>query len=166
MAARNFFNSDQLAKVVPLGTCFLGPVQYDRTFLGPVQYDKIIWKNIQCFQQCKVSGTISWVYNKYVYLRITDICFTTLSASVRFYLILILNRFNIADLDIHLSFFFYSVLRPFQDYFSSFETGQSVGGAKMGEPREKPPDTPASRTWLVSHVARAGLEPAPDTVVR
>ena len=63
-------------------------------------------------------------------------------------------------------FFFNSVLRPFQDYFSSYETGQSVGGAKTGEPREKPPDTPASRTWLVSHVARAGLEPAPDTAVR
>ena len=44
--------------------------------------------------------------------------------------------------------------------------GQSVGGAKTGEPREKPPDTPASRTWLVSHVARAGLEPTPDTAVR
>ena len=28
--------------------------------------------------------------------------------------------------------------------------------AKTGEPREKPPGTPASRTWLVSHVARAG----------
>ena len=55
-------------------------------------------------------------------------------------------------------FFSYSVLRPFM-------TGQSVGGAKTGEPREKPPDTTASRTWLVSHVARAGLEPRPDTVV-
>ena len=62
-------------------------------------------------------------------------------------------RFFVVD------FFFNSVLRPFQDYFSSYETGQSVGGAKTGEPREKPPDTPASRTWLVSHVARAGLEP-------
>ena len=55
---------------------------------------------------------------------------------------------------------------PFQDYFSSYETGQSVGGAKTGEPREKPPDTPASRTWLVSHVARAGLEPTAVTAVR
>ena len=64
------------------------------------------------------------------------------------------------------SFFFNSVLRPFQDYFSSYETGQSVGGAKTGEPREKPPNTPASRTWLVSHVARAGLELTPDTAVR
>ena len=31
-------------------------------------------------------------------------------------------------------FIFKSVLRPFQDYFSSYETGQSVGGAKTGEP--------------------------------
>ena len=62
--------------------------------------------------------------------------------------------------------FFYSVLRPFQDYFSSYETGQSVGGAKTGDPREKPSDTTASRTWLVSHVARAGLKPIPDTAVR
>ena len=58
--------------------------------------------------------------------------------------------------------FFYSVLRPFQDNFCSYETGQSVGGAKTGEPREKPPGTPASRTWLVSHVASEGLEPTPD----
>ena len=63
-------------------------------------------------------------------------------------------------------FFLNSVLRPFQDYFSSYETGQSIGGAKTGEPREKTPGTPASRTWLVSHVARAGLEPTPDTAVR
>ena len=62
--------------------------------------------------------------------------------------------------------FFDSVLRPFQDFFSSYETGQSVGGEKMGEPREKPPGTPASRTWLVSHVARAWLEPTTDTAVR
>ena len=67
---------------------------------------------------------------------------------------------------IFIFFFLNSVLRPFQDYFSSYETGQSVGGAKTGELREKPPDTPASRTWLASHVARAGLEPTPDTAVR
>ena len=39
--------------------------------------------------------------------------------------------------------FFYSVLRPFQDYFSSYETGQSVDETKIGEPREKPSGTPA-----------------------
>ena len=60
---------------------------------------------------------------------------------------------------------FVFVQRPFKDYFSSYETGQSVGGAKTSEPREKQSDTPASRTWLVSHVARAGLEPTPDTAV-
>ena len=39
MANGYFFNGDQLAKVVSPGTCFLGPVQYERTLLGPVQYD-------------------------------------------------------------------------------------------------------------------------------
>ena len=63
-------------------------------------------------------------------------------------------------------FFFNSVLRPFQHYISSYETGQSVGGAKTGEPREKRPGTPASRTWLVSHVAITGHEPTPDTAAR
>ena len=32
--------------------------------------------------------------------------------------------------DIVAKIFFSSVLHPFQDYFSSYETGQSVGGAK------------------------------------
>ena len=63
-------------------------------------------------------------------------------------------------------FFLNSVIRHFQDYFSSYETGLSVGGAKTGDPREKPHGTPASRTWLVSHVARAGLDPTPDTAVK
>ena len=40
MAARYFFNDYHPVKVVPPGTPFLGPVQYDRTFLGPVQYDR------------------------------------------------------------------------------------------------------------------------------
>ena len=31
----------------------------------------------------------------------------------------------------YLFIFFNLVLRPFQDYFGSYETGQSVGGAKM-----------------------------------
>ena len=66
-----------------------------------------------------------------------------------------------------LFFFFLTQFNvPFQDYFSSYETGQSVGGAKTGDPRDKTPDTPTSRTWLVSHVARAGLEPTPVTAVR
>ena len=60
----------------------------------------------------------------------------------------------------------YSVLRPFRDNFSSYETDQSVGGAKTGVRREKAPETPASRTWLVSHVPHAELEPTPDTPVR
>ena len=34
--------------------------------------------------------------------------------------------------------FFYSVLRPFQDYFTHIETSQLVGGAKRGVPQKKP----------------------------
>ena len=37
----------------------------------------------------------------------------------------------------HISFFFNSVLRPFQDYFSSYETGQSEGGEKRENPEKK-----------------------------
>ena len=33
--------------------------------------------------------------------------------------------------------FLISVLLPFQYYFSSYETGQSVGGGKTGEPKKK-----------------------------
>ena len=43
--------------------------------------------------------------------------------------------------------FLNSVLRPFQDYFSSYETDQIGRWGKNGEPQEKPPGTPASRTW-------------------
>ena len=44
--------------------------------------------------------------------------------------------------------FFNSVLRPFQDYFSSYETGQSVDGQKRENPEENHlgPGTHASRT--------------------
>ena len=59
--------------------------------------------------------------------------------------------------------FFESVLRPFEDYFSSYEMGQSLGRVKMGELKEKPSDRPASRTWLVSHVPCVVLEPTPDS---
>ena len=79
--------------------------------------------------------------------------------------------FKTLELKATLSYFVYlnSVLNHFQDHSSSNETVQSVGGEKMGEhPRKKKttPGTPASSTSLVSHVARAGLEPTPDTVVR
>ena len=33
-------------------------------------------------------------------------------------------------------FFLNSVLRPFQDYFSSYETGQSLGGRKREDPEK------------------------------
>ena len=38
-------------------------------------------------------------------------------------------------------------------------------GAKTGEPREKAHDSSASKTWLVSRVARAGHEPIYESLV-
>ena len=61
-------------------------------------------------------------------------------------------------------FFFIQFNVPFK-IISLIETSQSIGG-RNGSTPGKPPDTPASRTWLVSHVASAGLEPTPDTAVR
>ena len=61
----------------------------------------------------------------------------------------------------NMTFFFNSVLRPFQDYFSSYETGQSVGGRKRENPEKKHLAHP--QTELVTS---AGLEPTPDTAVR
>ena len=61
-------------------------------------------------------------------------------------------------------FFFIQLHVPFK-IISLIETSQSIGG-RNGRTPGKPPDTPASRTWLVSHVASAGLEPTPDTAVR
>ena len=51
--------------------------------------------------------------------------------------------------------FFFVFLFSFtslSSFFTHIETNQSVGGAKTGVPGGKPPDTPASRTWLVSHM--------------
>ena len=65
------------------------------------------------------------------------------------------------------TFFFFFLIQfnvPFK-IISLIETSQSIGG-RNGRTPGKPPDTPASRTWLVSHVASAGLEPTPDTAVR
>ena len=39
-----------------------------------------------------------------------------------------------------------------QDYFTHFESSQSVGGAKTGDTLRKNTGPPASRIWLVSHV--------------
>ena len=40
-------------------------------------------------------------------------------------------------------FFFFDLgFTTHQDYFTHFELSQSLGGAKMGDLREKPPDHP------------------------
>ena len=49
-------------------------------------------------------------------------------------------------------FFFGFSFTSLSSFLTHIETNQSVGGAKTGVPGEKPPDTPASRTWLVSHM--------------
>ena len=54
-------------------------------------------------------------------------------------------------------FFFFLLLFSFT-LFTHIETNQSESGAKTGVPGGKPPDTPASRTWLVPHVNSAPCE--------
>ena len=61
-------------------------------------------------------------------------------------------------------FFLHTVLRPFQDYFSSYETGQSVGGQKLENPEKINLAHPQAEPGLFQ-VASAGLEPTPDTAV-
>ena len=63
---------------------------------------------------------------------------------------------DLADLKFFLFFLF--SFTSLSSFFTHIETNQSVGGAKTGVPGEKPPDTPASRTWLVPHVTRAPSE--------
>ena len=72
-----------------------------------------------------------------------------------------LNRLDVVSHKFDKSFFFFVFLFSFtslSSFFTHIETNQSVGGAKTGVPGEKPPDTPASRTWLVPHVTRAPSE--------
>ena len=42
-------------------------------------------------------------------------------------------RYRYESMTIH---FFFNSVRPFQDYFSSYETGQSVGGRKRENPEK------------------------------
>ena len=51
-------------------------------------------------------------------------------------------------------YFFNSVLRPFQDYFSSYETGQAVGGRKREIPEKKHLAHPQAEVGL-SHMLPA-----------
>ena len=61
------------------------------------------------------------------------------------------------------NFFFYSVLCPFQDYFTHRDEPIDRWG-ETGVPRENHLTHPQAE--LVSHVASAGLEPTPGTAVR
>ena len=59
-----------------------------------------------------------------------------------------------------LSFFVFlnSVLRPFQDYFSSYETGQSVGGRNRENPEKNHLAHPQAELGL-SHVPERASNP-------
>ena len=75
-------------------------------------------------------------------------------------------HFLLLPLFLSFFFFFFFLIQfnvPFK-IISLIEMSQSIGG-RNGSTPGKPPDTPASRTWLVSHVASAGLEPTPVTAV-
>ena len=56
-------------------------------------------------------------------------------------------------------YFFNSVLRPFQDYFSSYETGQSVGGRKREIPEEKHLTHPQTEVGLSHMLPARGSNP-------
>ena len=79
LAARFFLQVGHLAKVVLLWTCLLNSVQYERTFLNSVQYQRTFLNSVQygnllnVFFQCKLNGTISWVYNNNAF--ITKACY-------------------------------------------------------------------------------------------
>ena len=52
-------------------------------------------------------------------------------------------------------FFFFFNLRPFQDYFSSYETGQSVGGRKRENSEKNHLEHPQAELGL-SHLCICG----------
>ena len=56
-------------------------------------------------------------------------------------------------------YFFNSVLRPFQDYVSSYETGQSVGGRKREIPEKKHLTHPQAEVGLSHMLPAQGSNP-------
>ena len=58
-----------------------------------------------------------------------------------------------------ISFFLNSVVRPFQDYFSSYETGQSVGGRKRENPEKNHLAHPQAELGLSHMWPERGLNP-------
>ena len=65
---------------------------------------------------------------------------------------------NIVNVFFFFFFFFFlnSVLRPFQDFFSSYETGQSVGGRKQNQEKTTR-HTRKENLACLSQVASAGV---------
>ena len=62
--------------------------------------------------------------------------------------------------------FFPTVLHPFQDYFSSYETGQSIGGRKRENPEKNNLAHPQAELGLSHMWPVQALKPTPDTAVK
>ena len=60
---------------------------------------------------------------------------------------LVILPFSLMKLSIYRHFFDMGFMAH-QDYFTYFEQSQSIGGAKTGDPREKPPDRPQAGLGL------------------
>ena len=65
------------------------------------------------------------------------------------------RRIILPSICLFLLFFFNSGLGPFQDYFSSYETGQSVGGQKR-ENHEKNPRHTRKQNWACLTCGHSG----------
>ena len=63
------------------------------------------------------------------------------------------------DFFIYLFFFFYLGFTAGQDYFTYFESSQSLGGAKMGYLWEKPPDHLQAELGLSNMWPKQGSNP-------
>ena len=79
---------------------------------------------------------------------------TVVCAAVLFYMVT--KQFNMTNVNYFFGFKIISLI--------SRRANQLVG--QNGNYPGKPPDTFASRTWLVPHMTSAGFEPTPATVVR
>ena len=109
-------------------------------------------------ETCHLSST----GRKYVLAR--DQSFVTLSGKDPAQMKVLMSLANRAMLVLFGVFFFGFSFMSLSSFFTHIETNQLLGGTKTGIPGEKPPDTPASRTWLVPHVTRAPCEDEPTAV--
>ena len=68
--------------------------------------------------------------------------------------------FRIRHCSVFFFFFLNSVLRPFQDYFSSYETGQSVGGRKWENPEKNHLAHPQAELFMQERLQLTSQRPS------